>query len=233
MVASKCRGSPARMTGEAVRILVGCISQRRDLDDQALKLAQAAAEAFPDMSAIVRNYARALTVAKRGAEALEWHQRSIKCRDTDDAAAIWLGNYLHNCERHVDAVEVFLRACMFDPDDADGFAHVADEIAWAMRRQQIEGVLGSVSRILPDSANDSVIMQAIVAAFSCPAINQQDIGRCKRAAASTNRYRWSRADVRGRIGPPQDSVKTSREERWSSCPASTKDSEALSRRIRR
>jgi hypothetical protein len=96
----------------------------------------------------------------------------------------YFGNALHNLERYIDAAEVYLRACILDPDDAGGFAQFADEVSSAVRRQKIQEVLGNESgRKLPEGIDLSTVEQSLCAAFSCSAINQSDLDRCKRTAA--------------------------------------------------
>ena len=117
-------------------------------------------------------------------EALAWYQRAISCSDADDSSATWFGNALHNERRHVDATEVYLLASILDPDDATGFAHVADELSIAMRHERIESARGGITstRRLPGEITEDAIKRAFMAAFSCRLIDQEDVDRCKRAA---------------------------------------------------
>jgi tetratricopeptide (TPR) repeat protein len=87
---------------------------------EALRLTEASISMFPHRTMYVRNRARALEEAGKSEEALEWYQRAVWCPDVDDTTAVWFGSELHNRRRHADAI--------------DGFAHLADEIAWALTK---------------------------------------------------------------------------------------------------
>jgi tetratricopeptide (TPR) repeat protein len=173
---------PERMAREhAAELGIMLDTFHRDgMDAQALEILEAVAQKFPDNCIIVRNYGRALERVGRDAEALEWHRKALWCPDVDDTAGNWLGNELHNRQRHVDAVEAYLHECMCDPDDAKGFSNVADEIAFALNAQMAQA-LGVQKRSLPDGVGIATINEAVRAALLCPMIGSDDLDRCNRA----------------------------------------------------
>ena len=154
---------------------------RDDMAAQALEITEAALGRFPDMTIVVRNHGRALEELGRSDEALEYYRRALWCPDADDTSATWLGNELHNRDRHVDAIEAYLCACRLDPDDAAGFAHVADEISLAMERI-VMGSLSPSSRPLPESVSVKDARDALIAAVSCRRQGEDDVARCAAAA---------------------------------------------------
>jgi tetratricopeptide (TPR) repeat protein len=157
-----------------------------NMNQEALRVTEALLAKLPDSTAVVRNRARALERMDRSEEALEWFQRAIWCPNADDISAVWFGSELHNRRRYVDALEAYTLACVLDPDDATGFAHVCDEISRAIDERdeldyEIPGV-DSTRRILPDQIDTSTLQQALLAAFSCAFLDQSDIDRCVAAA---------------------------------------------------
>jgi tetratricopeptide (TPR) repeat protein len=150
------------------------------LHDEALRITLAAVERYPDKASVVRNHARALENCGRREEALLWYQKAIWCPDSDDAAAVWLGSELHNRERHVDALEAYLLACQRDPDDAENFAHVADEVAWALR-EQVQRILRPTGRPLPQKIDGVVMERVLTAVVSCPMVSHEALKRCSDA----------------------------------------------------
>jgi tetratricopeptide (TPR) repeat protein len=155
------------------------------LQEQALRITEAFLKRFPDSTKIVRNHARALENVGRGDIALEYYQKAIWCPDVDDTSAIWFGVELHNRNRHVDAVEAYLLACILDPEDAAGFTHVADDLSWAIQDRESRAMRTWIRskpsdgwRNLPDGISSETIYQALAAAFSCRAFTQRERDRC-------------------------------------------------------
>jgi tetratricopeptide (TPR) repeat protein len=151
-----------------------------DLHPKVLELTTALLDRYADRAIVARNHARALKLIGKHHEALEWYQRALHCPDADDASAVWFGSTLHNDERYVDAVEAYLVATLMDPDDAANFAHVADDIAFAMR-EELVGTRRD-SRRLPKTADGDSVKAIITAALSCNIITQEAVDRCRRAA---------------------------------------------------
>lgn len=155
-----------------------------DLNGDALRIAAAFSKRFPDRTIVARNFARALETAGKDDESLEWFRKAVNCPDANDSSAVWLGSTLHNKERHVDAIEAYLKACLIDPDDATNFSHVADELSWAWRSSMKPAAAsGRVGRQLPESVKPlECVPTAIQAAFSCALLDQDDLARCRKAA---------------------------------------------------
>lgn len=149
---------------------------------EALRLAEAAATRFSNRELFARHNARALEEAGRADEALKWYQRALWCPDVSDGTAIWLGNELHNKRRRVDATEAYLFACVLDPDDANGFSQVADEIAWTMKATRVLNAAPTGDRELPAGVDIDTFHQAAFAAVCCAQISDGDIQRVVKAA---------------------------------------------------
>jgi tetratricopeptide (TPR) repeat protein len=158
-----------------------------NMNEEALRITDAMIQRFPDNSIIVRNHARALENVGRSDESLEWYQRGIWCPDADDTSAIWFGTELHNRRRYVDALEAYALACVLDPNDAGGFAHMCDEIARGMdQRDELEYEAAAAStpaRVLPQEIDRRAFETAMLAAFSCERLGQDEIERCASSAA--------------------------------------------------
>lgn len=151
------------------------------MNDEALRITSAFVEQYPNMTLIARNHARSLESVGRSDEALAWYERAIKCEDSNDTSAIWFGNELHNRRRPLDAIEAYSRACVLDPDDARGFAYVANEMS-AFLHDEARGVLRSASRTVPAALSLDAIERSLIAAFSCRHFNQKDLDRCHETA---------------------------------------------------
>lgn len=151
------------------------------LHEKALEITTALVDAFPERTVLARNHARALKENELVAESLEWYQHANQCPDADDVSAVWLGSTYHNERRYVDAVEAYLVACLRDPDDGMNFAHVADDIAFAIREEIRTGTADSV-RQLPEGVAENEVQLAIVAGLSCRTIRHEAVERFRRAA---------------------------------------------------
>ena len=147
--------------------------QRGGPKEEARRIASALVEKYPERSMVLRNYARVLG---RSEEALEYYRRAVWCEDADEVSAIWLGNELHNRERHVDAVEAYLLGCLLDPDDATPFAHVTDDLAWALHEGRKIGRPES-ERLLPEGVGPDEVVQAFRCVISCPGVSASDLER--------------------------------------------------------
>ena len=150
------------------------------LHEQSFRLVSKLYELYPNKSIVLRNMGRVLQ--ERGDEpaALEQYIAAVNAPDADDTASVWLGNELHNRERHVDAIEAYSQACLRDPDDAANFAHLAEEISWA--------IVGEVSdlenhfRKLPDALNNhETFAYAIQAAIACGQLKAETAERLRTA----------------------------------------------------
>lgn len=150
------------------------------LDNDALAITSALVERFPDMSIVARNHARALETMGNDDEALAWFIRAVKSPDADDVTANFMGNFLHNLERHVDALECYALACLFDPMDASTFSFLASEAAWAIERR-LSGNDAS-TRALPQEITETTVRTAIAAARSCEFFGPEHVDRCLKAA---------------------------------------------------
>lgn len=147
-----------------------------ELNEQALAITTAMVAQFPDLSVVVRNHARSLEVTGKREDALLWYRRATWCRDATDVSALWLGNELHNRRRHVDAIEAYLRACLLDAEDATNFAHLANELTFALQ-DEASIPMGDDKRRLPEGVTSSTIEKAFVAALSCHLIDKSDMDR--------------------------------------------------------
>ena len=149
------------------------------LNDDALRIAEAFAGAFPQHTIVCRNMARALESCERADEAWKWYQEAITAPDASDSSAVWYGNTLHNVERHVDATEAYLVACRLDPNDGVNFAHVAEELSYAWADGIAHATKG---RPLPDQVDVAEqIRSFVVAAMSCRSIDHECISRSRSA----------------------------------------------------
>ena len=175
---------PPELPRQKIR-LIGLMLDAYGLDGlstQALAITAAAVERFPEESVVLRNHARALEQVGDPRQALEFYRRALLVPSADDTSATWLGNELHNRERHVDAIESYLRACLYDPDDANGFAHVAQETAIVLKRSGRPALKHKDDRALPTDIDATVVEGAIIAALSAPLLDERDLGRCREAA---------------------------------------------------
>ncbi len=175
---------PEQIAPESLELLGVMLDAFRadDLNEQALAITQALVERLPDMSIVMRNHARALEDVGRHVEALEYYEKSIKCSDTTDVSAVWLGNEMHNRGRHADALESYLLACLLDLDDANGFAHVASECSLIVKKHLLASPTKPDDRPLPAYIEAASVETAIWAALSCPLIDEADLVRCNEVA---------------------------------------------------
>jgi len=155
-------------------------------NQEALQITRALIAKLPDNTVAVRNHARSLEKVGRSEEGLEWFQRAIWCRNTDDTSATWFGNELYNRRRYVDGLEAYTIACVIDPEDATGYAHICEALSRAIderdeRRYQIPGVDNS-QRLLPEQLDLGSLQLALAATLSCEMLDQSDIDRCMSAA---------------------------------------------------
>lgn len=158
-----------------------------NMNQETLRITEALIAKLPDNTVVVRNHARSLEKIGQTDKCLEWFQRAIWCPDTDDTSAVWFGTELHNRRRFVDALEAYTLACVIDPSDATGYAHVCEEIARGIdERDELEyQIPGSdtTRRLLPDQIDVATLQHALLAAFSCEFLDQADIDRCVAAAS--------------------------------------------------
>ncbi len=173
---------PKSMDAESAKLLgIMLDANLRDSRNvEVLRITKAVVAKFPDMAVILRNHARALELNGQRDEALEFYRQALFAPDADIEAANWLGNTLHNAERRVDALEVYLLACMREPGYSTGFSHVADEISLIMRDREMP--YRKDTRPSPDFLNQDTLVRALVATASCDIIRQDDIQRCTDAA---------------------------------------------------
>lgn len=150
------------------------------LDDDASRIAKGLVDTLPDSALALRNYARALGRAGKLEDSIRYYQKAICAPDADDTSAIWLGNELHNRKRHVDAAEVYARACLLDSYDARGFVHFAEEIAIAKSKEEA-GNVPAKARKLPTSLDKKVVQESVFAALSCRMLRGEDLERATRA----------------------------------------------------
>ena len=144
------------------------------MHEDALRIAEQAAKAYPGRSAVVRNYARSLDRAGRGVdEVLAAHVESILCADADDVSALWLGSELSSRDRKVDAVEACVLSCLFEPDDCGGFASTAAAILDALRDALMP--FARDPRTPPPEVNERLVVQFVAAGLSCGVIRQKDV----------------------------------------------------------
>ena len=155
---------------------------RDGLRDQVLALTTAVVAMLPNSTAALRNHARALELMGDSRDVvLEWYKKSLLCDQPDDTSAVWYGNELHNDRRYVDALEVYLVGCMLDINDGATFAHVADELARAIKNRETASTNGP-GRILPPEVTVEYVETALVAACSCERLDAAGFGRCIQAA---------------------------------------------------
>jgi tetratricopeptide (TPR) repeat protein len=154
---------------------------RDGMDTEAFSLVKSLAEHHPDRSLVLRNLARAHERIGNNADAFHYFRAAALAPDADDQAAVWFGNELHNRGRHVDAAELYSLGCLRDPDDPAIFAHLADELAWAIKEQH-SGTAKS-DRRLPDLFSTSDFVSSVIgAALSCGQIDPETAERLKEAA---------------------------------------------------
>lgn len=152
------------------------------LIDDAKTITSALMASHPERSILLRNFARILVREGKKLESYQYYKRALLARDSNDTAAIWFGNALHNAERHIDAAEVYLIACIKDPNDPRGFFHFADDMSWA--RHEDEASSPSRVRSLPAIYGNckSVIAAALVAGLSCGFAFTENAERIKNTA---------------------------------------------------
>lgn len=157
-----------------------------ELHSEALAIVRALMAEHPSKSKVVRNYARTLAAVGDPQASLRQMRVAAFLPDADDTSAIWLGNELHNRELHVDAAEVYLLACLRDPNDGSGFVHFADEIATAsLEEQSFSSAKSSLRRSLPyqlESAR-TIVLTALLCGLSCPSTSSDTQERTMRVAA--------------------------------------------------
>jgi tetratricopeptide (TPR) repeat protein len=147
---------------------------RDGLHARALRITTALIAKAPDDVKILRNHARALGIEGRIDESFTFYQRAVSSPKVDESSFLWYGSALHNRGRYVDAVESYLLACLKDPNDANYFAHVADDISWALVNET--EMRSEILRRLPNGISAATVIDAIVAALSCtlsPAVTRR------------------------------------------------------------
>lgn len=154
---------------------------RDSLNEMALKIGTAANESHPNNSILLRNLGRAHEKLGHEQLSLDLYTAAVFAPDSDDTAAVWLGSELHNRSRHVDAAEAYTLGCLRDPDDADIFIHLLDELSWCKRELE-SGIINSNRSLSKDLDLDSWIRGCIAAALSCGNISGEDAERFKSAA---------------------------------------------------
>ncbi|MFF7894856.1 hypothetical protein ACFZDI_23745 [Streptomyces sp. NPDC007907] len=153
---------------------------RDGLDERALKITTALIERFPDCTIALRNHGRALSQAGRKDEALKWYRKAVLAADVDDTSPTWFANELSFSDRLVDSIENYLRASELDPQDAEHFAQVAEQMAEAVAYNEI-GVHAN-QRSLPEGISRSSIIEFLAAAFSCPSLTSETLAYARSAA---------------------------------------------------
>ena len=115
---------------------------------------------------------------------------ALDASDLDDTTARWLGNMYHNDEEHVNAIEAFVLASRLDPDDGILFAHVADEMSFALKRRVV-ATNSFEERMLPEQISEEDFMEILGASMSCPNLGVDSLSRLESASM--------RADVDVRV----------------------------------
>jgi tetratricopeptide (TPR) repeat protein len=155
--------------------------QRDKMHAEELKLTEKLQGVLPDSTQVLRNYARALTNSQRAQEAMQRHRESLFCPDVDDTSAVWLGNELHNRRRHREACEAYAFACVLDPNDAQVFAHLAEELTIAIDRQLRP--LAKKTRFvpLPETIEPESVVELVHCSTSCQNVDAEAADRLRRA----------------------------------------------------
>lgn len=153
---------------------------RDNLHDDAFRLAAKLTEEYSGKAVLLRNLGRAYEKIGNDTEALRYFVEAAIAPDADDTAGVWLGNELHNRERHVDAAEAYTLACVRDPNDGGNFAHLAEEVSWAI----MEGESGTqlARRQLPARLRNAEEVAAVVtAAIGCGQMPGDTVERLRSA----------------------------------------------------
>lgn len=152
---------------------------RDKMHSEALQIASAFLQAFPDRTIPVRNYARALDNADRAAESLKYYELSVECLDVDDGSWSWFGSELFNRKWYVRAAMAYCRAAILDPGDATYYARTAQCLSWALL-SKMQGRQSADDA--PMSLSPQIVEEFVHAAVSCDAIDQNDIEMAENAA---------------------------------------------------
>ena len=152
---------------------------REGLDVEALKIAEALLNNSPRKSIANRNYARALEKNGRTKDAWSFYRTAVLVDETDDGAAVWLGNELHNRRRRQEAVEAYALACVRDPADAENFAHLMQEIAGCYL-QEMRGADGRDGEGRSGVMTLENVLVARHCALSCPVVGDETRDRVMR-----------------------------------------------------
>jgi hypothetical protein len=166
------------------------------LNSEALELVAALNTKHPGKSILVRNLGRALERIGDRVQSLKYYTDAALAPDADDTAAVWLGNELHNRERHVDAAEAYTIACLKDPSDPANFAHLADELAWSIREEWKQSA-NLFRRLPPELLELSVVQEVVLAALSCGSIN---IATAERLRSLCSRLDLDLEEIAGALG---------------------------------
>jgi hypothetical protein len=147
--------------------------EQDDMSQEALKITSSLVEKFPTNGVFYRNHAKFLGLVGRREECLDWHRRTIFLEDVDDTSIVWFGNELNNTNRHVDAMEVYLLACLTDPMDSLNFAHVVNQMSIALREAPISAEKKKKPRALPEEFSVRDVVLGIQMALSCQWTSQR------------------------------------------------------------
>jgi tetratricopeptide (TPR) repeat protein len=137
-----------------------------DLHEEALRLTTVLAETYPDNAIALRNHARALELTDHVAESDEFYGKAMQASDADDTTANWYASKLLSDHRTADAVVMYLRAGLLDPDDARHFMSGANTLGYGLVTQATSS--GRNGREFPKDADASWVVSLVIAAYSCP-----------------------------------------------------------------
>ncbi|HEX8222507.1 MAG TPA: tetratricopeptide repeat protein [Allosphingosinicella sp.] len=146
------------------------------MTEEAVRISKRMMSLFPNDSRVVRNHARALSIAGDKKQGLELYRRAAILPDSSDTSAVWFGKQLHNRRQNREALEAYSLACRRDPNDAINFAHALGELAICL---DIEATEPNRQEPTGLTANDIILLACCAA--SCPNFDEEAADRMRRA----------------------------------------------------
>lgn len=146
------------------------------LTEEAVRISKRMMSLFPNHSSVVRNHARALSIAGDKKQGLELYRKAAILPDSTDTSAVWFGKQLHNRRRSRDALEAYALACRKDPNDALNFAYTLGELSICLDIEAREGTGQGIAAL---SAAD--VTSLACCAVSCPNFDEEAADRIRRA----------------------------------------------------
>jgi hypothetical protein len=112
---------------------------------------------------------------------MKYYREAVLAPDVDDTSALWLGNELHNQQRHHDAAEAYAYGCLLDPVDAANFSHLAEELSICINERARPVGRNDNDQNPVDQIEPNVILELAHCASSCPNMDAEMSDSLRRA----------------------------------------------------